>query len=158
MLHGLLHFQSFLSGTTVTVFCSNVTAVPYLLKVRGQLVSCSQRRCPGAPSLGGISSDSTGSAVHSGDPQCSRGLSLPSSPAPQFHMVSQHGRISIFAASVAGGKRPVCHFRQSPLLHLFLTLPLPSLGGDGLAPPVLGRSPGVRFSAVVHSSPGVGKA
>ena len=28
--------------------------------------------------------------------------SLPSSPAPQFRMVSQHGRISIFAASVAG--------------------------------------------------------
>ena len=84
--------------------------------------------------------------------------SLPSSPAPQFRMVSQHGRISIFAASVAGDDRPVCHFRQSPLLHLFLTPPRPSLGGDGRAPPVLGRSPGVRYSAVVHSSPGVGEA
>ena len=29
--HGLLHFQSFLSGTTVAVFCGNVTTVPYLL-------------------------------------------------------------------------------------------------------------------------------
>ena len=33
--HGLLHFQSFLSGTTVAVFCGNVTVVPCLLKVRG---------------------------------------------------------------------------------------------------------------------------
>ena len=60
--------------------------------------------------LAGISSDSTGSTVHSGDPQCSRGDSLPSSPAPQFRMVSQHGRILIFTASVAGDDRPVCHF------------------------------------------------
>ena len=88
----------------------------------GHPVSCSQHRCPGDPPLGGISSDSTGSAVHSGDPHCSCGLSLPSSPAPQFRMVSQHGHISIFAASVAGEDRPVGHFRQSPLL-----ISLPSL-------------------------------
>ena len=92
------------------------------------------------------------------DPQCSRGHSLPSSPAPQLRVVSQHGRILIFDASVAGDDRPICHLRQSPLLHLLLALPRPSLGGDGLAPPVLGRSPGVRFSSVVHSSPGVGEA
>ena len=89
--HGLLHFQSFLSGTTVAVFCGNVTVVPCLLKVRGRPFSGSRHRCPGDPPLGGISSDSTGSAVPSGDPQCSRGLSLPSSPAPQFRMVSQLG-------------------------------------------------------------------
>ena len=35
MRHGLLHFQSFLSGTTVAVFCGNVTAVPFLLKGGG---------------------------------------------------------------------------------------------------------------------------
>ena len=74
--------SSFLSGTTGAVFSDNVTAVPYLCMVGGHPVSCSQHRCPGDPPLGGISSDSTGSAVHSGDPQCSRGLSLPSSPAP----------------------------------------------------------------------------
>ena len=61
--HGLLHFQSFLSGTTVAVFCGNVTAVPYLLKVGGVPVSCSRHHCPGDPPLGGISSDSIGSAV-----------------------------------------------------------------------------------------------
>ena len=32
---GLLHFQSFLSGTTVAVFCDNVTAVAYLRKEGG---------------------------------------------------------------------------------------------------------------------------
>ena len=124
----------------------------------GHPVSYSQHHCAGDPPLGGIFSDSTGSAVHSGDPQCSRGLSLPSSPAPQFRVVSQHGRISIFDGSVAGDDRPICHLRQSSLLHLFLALPRPSFCGNGRAPPVLGRSPGVRFSAVVHSSPGVGEA
>ena len=59
---------------------------------------------------------------------------------------------------MAGDDRLVCHLRQSPLLHLFLALPRPSFGGDGLAPPVLGQSPGVRFSAVVHSSSGIGEA
>ena len=33
--HGLLHFQSFLSGTTVAVFCDNVTVVAYLHKEGG---------------------------------------------------------------------------------------------------------------------------
>ena len=124
----------------------------------GHLVSCSQHHCAGDPPLGRISSDSTGSPVHSVDLQCSRGLSLLSSSAPQLRVVSQHGRISIFDASVAGDDRPICHLRQSPLLHLFLALPRPSFGGDGRAPPVLGRSPGVHFSAVVHSSSGIGEA
>ena len=121
-------------------------------------VSCSQHHCAGDPPLGGISSDSAGSPVHSSDPQCSRGLSLPSSSAPQLRVVSQHGHVSIFVASVAGDDRPFCHLRQSPLLHLFLDLPRPSFGGDRRAPPILGRSPGIRFSAVVHSSSGVGEA
>ena len=99
----------------------------------GRPVSCSRHRCPRVPPLGGISSDSTGSAVPSGDPQCSRGLSLLSSPAPQFRMVPQLGRISIFAASVAGDVRPVCHFRPSPLLHLFSPCRDPlSAGTDAL--------------------------
>ena len=33
--HGLLHFQSCLSGTTVAVFCDNVTVVAYLCKEGG---------------------------------------------------------------------------------------------------------------------------
>ena len=124
----------------------------------GHVVSCSQQHRAGDPPLGGVPSDSFGSAVHSGDPQCSRGLSLPSSSTPQLRVVSQHGGVSIFDASVAGDDRPICHLRQSPLLHLFLALPRPSFGGDGCAPPVLGRSPGLRLSAMVHSSSGVGEA
>ena len=48
----------------------------------GNPVYCSQHHCAGDPPLGGISSDTAGSPVHSGDPQCSRRLSLLiSSPA-----------------------------------------------------------------------------
>ena len=44
--HGLLHFQSFLLGTTVAVFCDNVTAVAYLRKdgAPGLLLSTPLRR------------------------------------------------------------------------------------------------------------------
>ena len=113
--HGLLHFQSFLSGTMVAVFCDNVTAVPYLRKVGGTW----------SPALNTVAQGIlrwAESLRFRLAPQFIPGIrnvladSLPSSPAPQFRMVSQHGRISIFAASVAGDDRPVYHFRQSPLL------------------------------------------
>ena len=124
----------------------------------GHPVSCSQQHRAGDPPLSGVTSDSVGSPVHSGDLQCSSGLSLQSSSTPQFRVVSQHGGVSTFGTSVAGDDRPICHLRQSPLLHLFVALPRPSFGGDGRAPPVLGRSPGLCLSAVVHSSSGVGEA
>ena len=54
--------------------------------------------------------------------------------------------------------RPLCHFRQSEMFTLFLALPRSSVGGYGCPSPVLGRSPSLRFSAVVHSSPGSGEA
>ena len=107
--HGLLHFQSFLSGTTVAVFCDNVTAVAYLHKegAPGLLLSTPlRRRSSVGRNLFGFDwllSLFRGSAVF---PQT---LSLPSSPAPQLRVVSQHGRISIFDASVAGDDRPICH-------------------------------------------------
>ena len=125
---------------------------------RGHQVSCSQRHRSGDSALGGISSDSPRSAVHSGDPQCSGGLSLPSPSAPRLRVVSQHGGVLVFVVLMAGDDRPLCHLSQSPLLHLFLALPRPSFGGDGRTPPVLGRSPGVRFSSVVHFTSGVGEA
>ena len=70
----------------------------------GHPVSCSQHH------WAGISSDSTGSAVYSGGPQCSRGLSLPSSPAPSsewsldmdiFRSLTRQwpGMIDLFATS-----------------------------------------------------------
>ena len=124
----------------------------------GHEVSCSQQHHTGDPPLGGVPSDSFGSSVHSGDLQCSRGFSLLSSSTPQLRVVSHHGSVSIFVASVAGVDRPICHLRQSPLLHLFLALPRPSFGGDGRAPPVMGRSPCLRLSAVVHSSSGDSEA
>ena len=123
----LLHFQPFLSGTTVAVFCDNVTAVAYLRKEGGTQVSCSQHHCAGDPPLGGISfrfswlpSSFPGIRNVLAD-SLSRPHQLPSS-----ELVSQHGRVSIFDVSVAGGGRPICHLRQTPLLHLFLALPRPS--------------------------------
>ena len=123
----------------------------------GHEVSCSQQHRTGDPPLGGVPSDSFDSSVHSGDPQCSRGLSLPSSSTTQLRVVSQHGGVSIFGASVAGDDRPICHLQQSSLLHLFLALPGPSFGRDRLTPPVLGRSPCLRLSALVYSSTGDGE-
>ena len=44
------------------------------------------------------------------------------------------------------------------MLDLFLSLPRSSGGGHGCVPPVLGRSPGLRVSSVVHHSLGSGEA
>ena len=44
------------------------------------------------------------------------------------------------------------------MLNLFLSLPRSSGGGHGRVPPVLGRSPGLRVSSVVHHSRGSGEA
>ena len=102
--HGLLHFQSFLSGTTVAVFCGNVTTVPYppLGGGGGGTGLLRSTPLPKGSSVGRNLFGFDWLRSSFWDPQCSRGLSLPSSPAPQFRMVSQLGRISIFAASVAG--------------------------------------------------------
>ena len=144
--HGLLHFQSFLSGTTVAVFCDNVTAVAYLRKEGGTR----------SPALNTIAQE----ILHWAE-------SLRIRLAPQFipgirnvlaDSLSRPHQLPSSEWSQMAVFRPICHLRQSPLLHLFLALPRPSFGGDGRAPPVLERSPGVRFSAVVHSSPGVGEA
>ena len=127
---GLLHFQSFLSGTTVAVFCENVTVVAYLCKEGGTR----------SPALNTIAQEILRWAESLQirlAPLFIPGIrnvladSLPSSSAPQLWVVSQHGRISIFDASVAGDDRPICHLRQSPLLHLFLALLRPSFGRDG---------------------------
>ena len=155
--HGLLHFQSFLSWATVAVFCDNVTAVAYLPKEGGTrspaLTPSLRRFCVGRNLFGFASLLSSFR-----DPQCSGGLSLPSPSAPRLRVVSQHGRVSVFVTSMAGDDRPLCHLSQSPLLHLFLAHPRSSFDGDGCTPPVLGRSPGVRFSSMVHSTSGVGEA
>ena len=59
---------------------------------------------------------------------------------------------------MAGDDRPLCHLRQSLLLHLFLALPRHSFGGDRHTLPVLGRSPCLHLSTVVHSFSGVSEA
>ena len=58
---------------------------------------------------------------------------------------------------MAGPNRLICNIRQSPLFHLFLSLP----GSDGCrhrrVPSTLGRSSGLRISSVVHHSTSSGE-
>ena len=80
-----------------------------------------------------------------------------SSSAPEFRVVPQLG-LSVFASSVAGPDRFVCHLGESPLFHLFFSNPRPSVSGHGRLSPVLGRSSGVCVSSVVHHSPSPSQA
>ena len=125
---------------------------------RGHSISVSQRSCPGDPEVGRVAQHPAGSSVHSAYPQCPGGLSLPAPPTTQFRVVPEHGGLSIFTASMACDDRPLLYLRQSEMFTLFLALPRSSVGRYGRPSPVLGRSPSLRFSAVVHSSPGSGKA
>ena len=58
----------------------------------------------------------------------------------------------IFKSSVASPDRLICHLRESPVLDIFLYLPGSSCGRHGCISPVLGRSPGLHLSSVVHHS------
>ena len=135
---GLLHFQSSPAGKTIAVFCDSSTAVAYLRKED--------------PPLVGVARHPSGSAVYSRTSQRPGGHSVSPSPAASYRVVPQHGRVSIFASSVAGSDRLVCHLRESPMFDLFLSLPGPSSGGPGRVSPVLGRSSGLRLSSMVHHS------
>ena len=106
----------------------------------------------------GISPHQSGSIIYPGLPQRLGGHSLLSSSAPEYRVVPQHGGLSVFASSVAGPGRFVCHLGESPLFDLFFSDPRPSVSGHGCLSPVLGRSSGVCVSSVVHHSPGPSQA
>ena len=149
--HGLLHFQSSLSGQTVAVFCDNVTAVAYLRKeggTRSLLNNIAQRILRWF----GVSSHPSGSSIHPGLQQRPGGRSVSPSPAAAFRVVPQHDHVLVFVSSVASADRFACDLRKSPLLDLFFSLPRPSVCGHGCLPPVLGQSSGLRLSSVCHHS------
>ena len=125
---------------------------------RGHQVSLSQLPCTGDPALVGVTTHPSGSTASSGLPQRLGGRSLTSSSAPEFRVVPQLGGLSVFASSVAGPDRFVCHLGESPLFHLFFSDPRPSVSGYGRLSPVLGRSSGVCVSSVVHHSPSPSQA
>ena len=106
----------------------------------------------------GISPHQSGSIIYPGLPQRLGGHSLLYSSAPEYRVVPQHGGLSVFASSVAGPGRFVCHLGESPLFDLFFSDPRPSVSGHGRLSPVLGRSSGVCVSSVVHHSPGPSQA
>ena len=63
----------------------------------------------------------------------------------------------IYKSSVAGPNRLVCNLRESPMLHLFLSLPGSDDSGHGRVPSTLGRSSSLRVSSLVHHSQSSGE-
>ena len=125
---------------------------------RGHQVSHSQLHRSGDRALVGVARHPSGSAVHPGLPQRPSGLSVSSSSAPAYRVVSQHDCFSIFESSVASSGGFVCHLSKSPLFDLFFSVPRPSVSGHGRLSPILGRSSGVCISSVFHHSPGSSQA
>ena len=105
----------------------------------------------------GASRDHPSSAVHSGQSQCLRRLSLTPSSVSGLRLDSSPGRLSGSSPSVASDGRPVCHLSKSPLFCLFLSLPGSSGSGDRYVSPVVGRASSLRLPSLVHHSPGPGE-
>ena len=139
----------------MAVYLDNSTAVAYLLK-SGYPVSLPQRDCSEDPEVVGASRYNPSSAVHSGQSQCHRGLSLPPTSVSGLQMDSSAGCLS--GSSVASDGRPICHLSKSPVFCLFLSLPGSSGSGDRCVSPVLGRASSLRLPSLVHLSPGPGEA
>ena len=106
----------------------------------------------------GASRGHPSSAVHSGQSQCHRGLSLPSSSDSGLQMDTSPGCLSGSTPSVASGGGPVCHLSKSPLFCLFLSLPGSLVSGDRCVSPFLGRSSSLRIPSLVSHSLGPGEA
>ena len=118
----------------------------------GHEVSLPELYRSGDPPLVRVARHTSGSAIYSGLSQCLGGHSVSPSPAASYRVVLQAGGVSIFASSVVSPGRLICHLRESQLFDLFLSLPGPSSSGHGRVSPILGRSPGICFSSVVHHS------
>ena len=77
----------------------------------------------------GDSRDHPSSAVHSGQSQCPRGLSLPPSSVSGLRMDSSPGRLSGSSPSVASDGRPVCLLSKSLLSVYFSPFRDPQAAG-----------------------------
>ena len=96
---------------------------------------------------------SPGSAVPPGLQLRPRGRPVSPSPAPTFRVVTEPDRLSLFAKTLAGPNRFICHLRQSSLFDLLLTIPGSEVSRHGRVSPVLGRSSGLRVpSGGYHSA------
>ena len=127
-------------------------------QVAGYPISLPQRGSSEDPEVVGASRGHPSSAVHFGQSQFHRGLSLPSSSDSGLRMDTSPGRLSGSSHSVASDGGPVCHLSKSPLFCLFLSLPGSSVSGDRCVSPVLGRSSSLRIPSLVRHSPGPGEA
>ena len=106
-------------------------------------VSSPHLLCSGDLALDGIPLHSPSSTVPPGLQQRSRRRPVSPSPAPTFGVVSEPDRLSIFAKTLAGPNRFICHLRQSSLFVLLLTIPGSDVSRHGRVSPVLGRSSGL---------------
>ena len=154
----LLHFQSSLKGLHGGDLCGQLHGGSLSPQVGGYPVSLPQQGSSGDLEVVGASSDHPSSAIHPGQSQCPRRLSLPPSSVSGLRMDSSPGRLSGSSPSVVSDGRPVCHLSESPLFCLFLSLPGSSGSWDRCVSPVLGRASSLRLPSLVHYSPGPGEA
>ena len=152
MRRGLLHFQSSLVGKTVAVFCDNSMAVAYLCKEGGT-------RSPFLNLLAhGILRWSESLAIRLAPQFIPGSLNVLADTLSCLHQLPYtEWSLNQDVFRSLSRRWPVqidffCHLRESPLLHLFLSLPGPSSGRHGHVSPILGRSPGLRLPSVVHHS------
>ena len=90
---------------------------------RGNSIAAAQLHFAADPSVGGVSSGCSGSAVYYGSPQCLGGLSIPTQPDLGVRMDSESRSLSRSAEAVASVHQPFCHLTKSPMLPTFFSVP-----------------------------------
>ena len=105
-----------------------------------------QRGGPGNPSLGGGERGLSGSSVHSGEEQCSGGLSLEKESDYRVRMDPQSGGVRLSPEEVASEHRSVRYCHQLQMSDLFCSFERLDECGDGCVPSKLGGPSGLCLS------------
>ena len=122
------------------------------VQARRNSLSRLQLHCSTDSPLGGVSLDGSSSTVHHGEKQCLGRLFVQTQSCPGVGMDTEVGDVARSSQEVTGDDRPVCHLVKSPLFILFFTFPRSEGSGDRCSSSELGRTSGVRFSALVPDS------
>ena len=104
--------------------------------------------------MGGVSSVDLSSSVYLGSPQRSGGLTVSSQSSLGFQVNPQDRGISGAEEEVAGDGRSVCYLSQSPMFHIFFSVPRSECLGDRCCAPELKWVAGVCLSTLVTHSGG----
>ena len=111
------------------------------MALRGHSFSLPEQDCSVDPPLGGGSSGSSGPSVHQGPEQCPNRCPVVSQPSTGVQVDAQDGSLRGVSAALASHDGPICHFSQSPLLSLFLSLPRSPSSRHGCSASQLGSPP-----------------